>query len=179
MNAPKTESWPRLGYKDIHVLADLGLDYLVPEYDAEWFRHVAKCIESGQLLPAAARCLLHLADTPGAIKALNHHRPLVPREILGLNRAVHYYVRLELLGLNGMKKPRVETARDEVATVWRTERTTIKDDAHDFCKEVQRILDKIIEDMLARPDASSRRKILEDFDADMEGRAKRMSKSNT
>ena len=113
-----------------------------------------------------------LADTPAAIKAMNHHRPQVPREILGMNRAAHYLVRLELL------EGRVKETRDAVANVWRVDALTIKDNVGDLGAQAQRVLDKIIDDMRGRPDAPGRHKILEDIDADMEDpRAECMSKN--
>jgi hypothetical protein len=162
--ATVSERWPRLG------LRDGELDYLVAQYDAQWFLDMAQRIESGQSLAAAARCFLQLAKNPAAIKELNHHRPLVPRKILGLNRAAHYQVRLELLGDAKL----VKRARSEIAAVWRTKEGTIKDDVSDFGKDARRILERTITDK--QLESRDRASVLRDFDSDMTHRAGRMSK---
>jgi hypothetical protein len=149
------------------------LDYLVPQYDARWFLDMAKRIESGQSLAAAARCFLQIANTPAAIKKLNHYRLLVPREILGLNRAFHYLVRLGLL--REVKQVKlVKRARSEIAAVWGTKEATIKDDFGDFGKDAQRILERIVTHEQSR--SRNRASVLKDFDSDMTHRAARMSK---
>jgi hypothetical protein len=146
------------------------LDYRVPKYDAEWFLDMAKRMESGQSLAAAARCFLQLAQTPAAIKKLNHHRPLVPREILGLNRAAHYCARLELLGSRQKKE-----ARHDIAMAWRTADATIRDDVGEFGKRAE----VLNESLIRQSSHGDRRAFLKAFDADMLDRAARMSKSPT
>ena len=152
------------------------LDYFVAQYDAQWFLEMAKRIESGQSLAAAARCFRQLADTPAAINKLNRHRPLVPGEILRLNRAVHYLVRLDLLG----DVKQVKRARSEIAAVWSTPKrrpikeATIKDDYGDFGTEARRIVESIITHK--QSETRDRDSILRDFDADMTDRSCRMRK---
>jgi hypothetical protein len=157
-----SELWPRL------ALPPGELDYLVGQYDAQWFLDMAKRIESGQSLAAAAWCFLHLAKTPAAIKAMNHFRPLVPREILGLNRAAHYVARLELRGEEQKKE-----ARHAVAMEWRTADATIRDDVADFGKRAQALIERLV----LHSNDGDRRAFLQTFDADMVDRAVRMSKS--
>jgi hypothetical protein len=155
------ELWPRL------ALPTGELDYLVGQYNAEWFLDMVKRIESGQSLAAAARCFLQLAKTPAAIEKLNHYRPEVPREILGLNRAVHYLVRLELRGAEQKK-----AVRHDIATAWQLEDETIRDDVGDFGKRGK----ALIESLIRQWSRGDRRAFLEVFDADMVDRAVRMRK---
>jgi len=143
------------------------LEYLVGQYDAEWFLDMAKRIESGQSLPSATRFFLHIAKTPAAIKAMNHHRPLVPRKILGLTRAAHCIARLEVLG-----KERKKEARHDVATAWRTSDATIRDDLGDFGKKAKALIERRVSHLSDR----DRRAFLETLNDYMVDRAERMRK---
>jgi hypothetical protein len=156
-----SELWPRL------ALPEGELDYRVGQYDAAWFLDMAKRIESGQAVATAARCFLHLAETPDAIDALNHHRPGVPREIRGLNRAAHYVARLELVG-----EDRRKAVRHEIAMAWETADETIRDDVVDFGKRAQALIERLV----SHWSHGDRRAFLEAFDADMVDRAVRMRK---
>jgi hypothetical protein len=143
------------------------LDYLAGQYDAEWFLDMAKRIESGQSLPAAARFFLHIAKTPAAIKVMNRHRPKVPRKILGLNRAAHCLARSEVLGKDQKKQ-----ARHDVAMAWRTSDATIRDDLGDFGKEAK----ALIERRVSRLSDQDRHAFLEAFHDYMVSQAERMRK---
>ncbi len=160
--------WERLGFSYIGEL-----EYLPPKYDAEWLRHVAKRIESGESLGPlahdAAACFERLAETPVAITAMNKPRPRKRGDILRLNRAVHYLVHLKLLGV----ERHVKRARSDIAGAWRVKEGTIKDDVSDLGKEAKGIIDRII----SHKQSDSRdRDILRDFDSDMAHRAALMRK---
>jgi hypothetical protein len=150
------------------------LEYVVPEWDAEWLLHVAARMESGQplgpLVYDAAACFRQLAKTADAIKAINRPRPRTPGPVLRLNRAVHYRVRLRLLG-----RKQVKRARSEVAATWHTAAATIKDDYGDFGKEARRIIARIITQR--QWESRDRDSVFEDLDGDMTDRAGWMSKS--
>jgi hypothetical protein len=158
----QSELWTRL------ALPAGELDYLVGQYDAQWFLDMAKRIESGQALPAAARCFLQLAQTPKAIKALNDARPNAPREIMGLNRAAHYVARLELRGEDHKKE-----VRHDIAKAWgEMADETIRDDVVDFGKRAQALIERYV----LQWSHGDRRAFLVAFDADMFKRAERMRK---
>jgi len=99
---------------------------------------------------------------------MNHHRPSVPREIRGLNGAVHYVARLELRGPEKKKE-----ARHDIATAWRTIDETIRDDVVDFGKRAQALMECLIR----QSSHGDRRAFLKAFDPDMVDRAVRMCKS--
>jgi hypothetical protein len=169
--APKTEWWPRLGFAYVG-----GLDNPVTVYNREGLLKVAHALESDDAhrTPAAmsaASILEHIANTSTSaaiIEKMNHHRPQVPRKILGMNRAAHYLVRRERIN---------KDAQGDVAQIWGVAGDTIRDDYGDYGKDARRIVATLIDDMFARPEAPPRAKILEDFDADMVERAKRMTKN--
>jgi hypothetical protein len=156
-----SELWPRL------ALPAGELDYRVRQYDAAWFLEMAKRVESGQSLAAAARCFIHLAETANAIDELNHRPTNTPREIMGPNRAAHYLARLELRGEEQKKE-----VRHYVATAWRTADNTIRDDVVDFGKKAQ----AHIETFVSQWSRGDRREFLAAFDADMVDRAAQMRK---
>ena len=147
-----------------------GLDYVVGQYDREWHLHFAKQFaDSGYGLMAGYH--LHVASKPAAIKAINHHRPVVPRDVLGLNRALHYVTRFELLGAG-----RAKEARDQVAKLWATRPATIKDDRSDYFAEVNRIAEALISKAQGEPVTRTRQEALADLDSDLVNRATYMRK---
>ena len=173
MNAPKTEWWPRLGFLYI-----AGLDNGVDIYDKEGLGHLADALDSDKAhrtvsAMSAARIIQQLADTPAAIKAMNNRRL---HGIVNMNRVAHFLVRRERKTKMGKTQSREESLY-EVAEIWKTKSDTVSRDADQLRAKARRIVDNRIDDLLARPDALPRAKILEDFDADMVDRAARMSSS--
>jgi hypothetical protein len=92
-------AWPNLGYVRLGTL-----DHLVLEITPADLRYAASVVESlfqHVSAPVIAEVLRHFADTPSAIKAANPYKrhtpdPHTPHAILGLWRALHYYVSREL-----------------------------------------------------------------------------------
>jgi len=168
--SPLNSRWPRLGYNVIGQL-----DYMVPQYDAQWLLDAAALIQpfetQDRRLLSVSECLRKIAETPAAIKELNHHRPLAPREIVALNRAVHYRVYLERLGKNQEKR-----ARATIADVWHVAEPTIRDDDYHFGDEAQRVIESLFEHASVADRIKGRNEFLEDFDLDLHGQAARMSK---
>jgi hypothetical protein len=148
-----------------------GLDYVVPQYDAEWFREMARRIQRAESLSVATVCFMQMADTPAAIQALNHHKPQVPHELMGLNRAVHYLVRSELLAQSKTKE-----ALHDVALAWRIAEGTIADDVRDFGGHARYLLDEHIEAGTRPPNHATRAEFLQSFDNKMQRRAVHMAK---
>jgi hypothetical protein len=147
-----------------------GLDYEVPQYDRDWFLHFAKLLgAAGHALPAV--CFLQMAETPAAIEALNHHKPQVPHELMGLNRAVHYLVRSELLGQTKTKE-----ALHDVALAWRIAEGTIADDVRDYGGRARYHLGEHIEAGTRPPNHATRAEFLQGLDNRMKRRAVHMAK---
>jgi hypothetical protein len=148
-----------------------GLDYEVPQYDAEWFREMARRIQRAESLNVAAVCFAQMADTPAAIQALNHHKPQIPHELMGLNRAVHYLVRSELRGQSCTKE-----ALHDVALTWRIAEGTIADDVRDYGGRARYLLDEHIEAGTRPPNHATRAEFLRSFDNKMQRRAAHLAK---
>lgn len=162
MRRKSTLLWPNLGFVYLG-----GLDYAVTQYDREGLQRLAKTLaaDKARLTPAsraAADCLRHLAKTPAAIKALNHHRPSVPGEIVETQRALHYLVRSRLLGNGGS-----EEAFRQIAQVWRKGVLTIRENLTARKAAARDRLESIIRD---KPEWTER-KILKALDADLTARA--------
>ena len=132
---------------------------------------------SGVEDPAIESVLRALANSPAALKALNRHRPMPPRRVVGLNRAVHYIVRLEIRGKNKRKH-----ALADVARVWGAKVATIEEDRTDHhvkkrdpfaLTDAHYIAEQIIAGCSINRKLS-RAAVLKAFDADMRNRAKQL-----
>jgi hypothetical protein len=126
--------------------------------------------------PPIEALLRALADTPAALEKLNRTRPTPPRRVEGLNRAVHYLVRLEL------RNDRVKDALADVAKVWGASEATIKEDRTNHSvknpreykrDDANRLAAQIINDTAVRQ-SKTRAEVLKAFDADMKHRAKQL-----
>ena len=170
--------WPNLGFLRIGEL-----EYEVPRYDAAWFLHMAQFVEAdvrGAKSRLLAEGLRQIAATPGAIRELNEHRPLTPGPILGLNRALHYLVRLSIRW-EECGEERKKDAVDDVVRAWSApERAvaagTIRRDTDYYGKEAKRLLDVHVELCQEREPRPTFAKILKWFDADLHLHARRMRK---
>jgi hypothetical protein len=130
--------WPRLKL-DTHPV----LDWVEPFYDRAWLLTVAEAVRKnphpiqtklatggwGVWDNGIERLLRTLADNEAALRALNHRRPTPPARVVGLNRAVHFHVVLELLPES---RSRVKQAWGKVAAVWGVSDRHIKDDVASF-----------------------------------------------
>jgi hypothetical protein len=118
-----------------------------------------------------------LANSPAALKALNRRRPTPPRRVVGLNRAVHYIVRLEIRGKNEVKR-----ALADVARAWGAKVSTIEEDRTDHHVEKRDPFAPtdahfIAEQIIAGCSINrrlTRAAVLKAFDADMRNRAKQL-----
>ena len=187
--------WPNL-----KIATHPMLDWVEPVYDATLLLEMAKAVSEnphpiqtrtaagmpGVWDPVIEGLLRALAEKPAALKLLNEPRPTMPREVKGLNRAVHYHVRLEL------RDGRVKDALADVAEVWGKSEDTIKEDRTMFSvnnrkknpernprrylpDDAERIAAQVINDsMVAR--RMTRTEVLAAFDADMKHRAAQLHK---
>jgi hypothetical protein len=172
VSKPDLSRWPNLKLK-----THSALDWVEPVYDAAWLEDMAKRIDADTLLkewtPATVGLLRALATTPAALKALNRSRPTPPRRVVGLNRAVHYIVRLEL------QKGAAKRALADVAAAWHAKVTTIQEDCTDYhVKKRSRFAPTdahfIAEQIVGACSINrglSRVAVLKAFDADMKHRA--------
>jgi hypothetical protein len=178
--------WPRLKL-GVHPV----LDWVEDHYTTEWLLEVATAVSKNPH-PIQARAadgtpavwdtaleklLRTLAASPKALDALNHRKPTVPARVLGLNRAVHFYVQRELLG--GTKETE-KKARGIVADVWRVSDGHVKDDVTDFRAatpteyrqdDAKRLMDHIVASTMATTTNKSRDDVLKDLAADLCERA--------
>jgi hypothetical protein len=131
-----------------------------------------------------------LADAPAALEKLNRTRPTPPRRVVGLNRAVHYFVQLEILGPDGLGYERKDDALKNVSDAWGKSVATIKEDrtTHtaktnpsqywcDDTGDIQRPEDakRVTEQILVAAMVAygmTRTEALKGFDSDMRHRAK-------
>jgi hypothetical protein len=117
-----------------------ALDWVEPLYSSERLLEMANAISKnphpiqtrtpegmpGVWDTAIESVLRALASNAAALKEMNHRRPLPPRRVVGLNRAVHYIVCLEL------RKGAAKRALADVATVWDAKEATVREDCTDF-----------------------------------------------
>ena len=162
MNDPNPPLWPNL-----RITLYGPLDYVVTQFTDDWLHHVATILDSkgdlGDLSPhrwSVARCLSHLADTPAALKELNRYSDRAPRNVRGLNIAVHCLAVKELHGRH---------AGSRVSKAWKVSAATVKDYLKVHRKAARQELEQLIR---LRPEREeSRREFLTALDADMRYRA--------
>jgi HPt (histidine-containing phosphotransfer) domain-containing protein len=163
IRAPKL--WPRLGFK-----FDGALDYLVPQYDAEWLEHAAKQLQVTPARPldhAIGTCLLQLADTPAALKQLNQYLQRAPQKVRALNVAVHYRTHRDLVGKGKSKK-----SLGHVARTWGMKDRSVKDAHRKYGKAAARQLAQLVADCTTRQNELEPQEVLAALDADMRARAR-------
>ena len=184
MSKPDLSRWPNLRLATHQVL-----DWVETTYDPATLLAMAEAISKsphpiqtrtaaglpGVWDSAIEQLIRTLVDSPAALKALNKPRLLPPRQVVGLNRAVHYQVRLEMRGEGEIKR-----AMSDVAKVWSATEATIKEDRTIFSvktpaeyrhDDAKRIAAQIINDTSVTR-GITRAEVLEAFDADMKHRAK-------
>lgn len=184
MSKPDLSRWPNLQLATHPVL-----DWVETTYEPATLLLMAEAIsknphpiqtraaagQPGAWDSAIEQLISTLADSPAALKALNQRRPLPPRKVVGLNRAVHFLVRLEMRGSGETKR-----ALSDVAKVWDSTEATIKEDRTTFSvktpteyrhDDAKRIAAQIINDTSVTR-GMTRTEVLEAFDADMKRRAK-------
>lgn len=143
---------------------------------------MAKRIDDGTLVGAWTPAVVALFARLGsktkkeALKLLNHDGGM-PRRVEGLNRAVHYIVRLEIRGKNEVKR-----ALADVAKSWGVSAGTVKEDRTKFHVKKRSPFAPtdawfIAEQIIAGCSINrrmTRAAVLEAFDADMRNRAKKL-----
>lgn len=192
--------WPRLGLS-LHPV----LDWCETQYTAAQLVEIANAVRanphpiegrSAQGSPglwnfAIEQVLRKLAETPAVLKELNRRGTTPPWHVKGLNRAVHYHVRMALAP-EGL----IKTAMCEVAKAWGCESyARVKDDVAAFRVDdadphaSQYVLDGVtrayqdargvpnapffvdqIVKAVCRRSGRTRAQVLADFDADMHDR---------
>lgn len=162
--------WPKLG-----IRRHPQLDWIVTEYEADKIQQMADAAEKGDWNPwtkATVELLRALADSPTALAALNYHRPTIPREVLGLNRAVHYLVRLDTEG-DGKAETRQKIGRN-----WGgASAETIREDFTLYGAAARSVIEELL-DTLQKPLGKTRPELLEALDEDMIYRAAHMVREN-
>jgi hypothetical protein len=191
--------WPNLKL-DTHPV----LDWVERTYDQATLLEMAEAVREhkhpinaktptgmpGVWNTAIESLLRALAEKPAALEKLNRHRPTPPRRVEGLNRAVHYFVQLEILGPDGLGYDRKDDALKNVSDAWVKSVATIKEDrtTHtaktspnqywcDDTGDIQRPEDakRVTEEILIAAVVAhgmTRTEALKAFDSDMRHRAK-------
>lgn len=167
-----TPLWPSLGFERIGAL-----DYGVMQFEAEWLNSVAArlqddsgqsgvCPTLGPLRWSVGECLRRLADTPAALKQLNHHLDRAPQSVRGLNKALHYLAIYE-------HNRNSANARAAVAHAWGGKEKSVKDLRRKYGKAAGMELERIVTLVTSRPHQQwTRDRVLRALDSDLVARAK-------
>lgn len=166
MSAPvEWTRWPNLG-----IRRHPQLDWIVSQYEAHKIQQMADAAEQGEWNPwtkATVAVLRALADSAAAVEALNAHQDTIPREVLGLNRAVHCLVRLMTEG-----EGKTETRR-KIAANWRVSPETVREDVTNYGEAARSVIADLL-DTLCKPRGETQAELLEALDRDMIHRAAHM-----
>ncbi len=158
--------WPNLG-GERHP----QLDWVVTIYEAGRLREMADAAEQCEWNPwtkATVEALRALAASPTALAELNDVQAAIPREVMGLNRAVHYLVRLEIAA----NEDKAE-ARSEVGHIWGKAAATVKEDVVLYGNKARSAIDELLQG-LETANRTPRASLLEALDLDMIHRANHM-----
>jgi hypothetical protein len=170
--------WPRLKFS-VHPV----LDWCETQYTEARLLELADAVQKTHAIEgrtaeglwnfAIEQVLRKLAETPAAVKEMNRRGTTPPNRVKGLNRAVHFHVRMEL------HPNRRKLALDEVAEAWCVSAAQVKDDVATFFVDgadpylhmpgklhAPFYVNQIVK-AVCNHSGKTREEVLTDFDADM------------
>jgi hypothetical protein len=179
-----TARWPRLKFS-VHPV----LDWCETQYSAARLVEIADAVQKTHAIEgrtaeglqgmwnfAIEQVLRKLAETPAALKKMNRRRTTLPNRVKGLNRAVHFHVRMAL------KPGRRKDALAHVAKAWDRSAAHVKDNVAEFLVDdgdlrvaggwgvvkpnAPYYVNQIV-NAVCRRTGKTRVEVLTDFDADM------------